>query len=164
MRDFGLGTALHNHQFLIRRSAVFFHEPSRDSLDGKIPSPNSSFLPPNVATHFESETRKGGFREQGTCWQHFEIRRFQPPEVYDPVLVILEMLSDGKAARCGSLTATSALGYQSPEEFEQAADSEAMSRGATMSFFRHREIYRSDGKRWNTRKPAGAGSPRPSYR
>ena len=34
----------------------------------------------------------------------------------------------------------SALGYQSPEEFEQTAD--MVSTGATMSFFRHKEIYR----------------------
>jgi hypothetical protein len=53
----------------------------------------------------------------------------------------------------------SALGYQSPEEFEQAADSEGTLTGATMSFFRHREIYRSDVRRWKTGKPTGAGSP-----
>jgi putative transposase len=35
----------------------------------------------------------------------------------------------------------SALGYQSPEEFEQTA-TEAVSLGASMSFFRHEEIYR----------------------
>jgi putative transposase len=34
----------------------------------------------------------------------------------------------------------SALGYQSPGEFEQAAGSEAMAMGAAMSFFRHKEI------------------------
>jgi len=39
----------------------------------------------------------------------------------------------------------SALGYRSPEEFEQAVGPENTSRGATMSFFRHTEIYRSDG-------------------
>ena len=39
----------------------------------------------------------------------------------------------------------SALGYRPPEEFEQAANSGATSQGATMSFFRHEEIYRSDG-------------------
>jgi transposase InsO family protein len=38
----------------------------------------------------------------------------------------------------------SALGYRSPEEFEAAAGSGVDSQGATMSFFRHREIYRSD--------------------
>jgi putative transposase len=39
----------------------------------------------------------------------------------------------------------SSLGYQPPEQFEQAADSATTSRGATLSFFRHEEIYRSDG-------------------
>jgi putative transposase len=53
----------------------------------------------------------------------------------------------------------SALGYHSPEEFEQAAGYEAFSVGATMSFFRHAEIYRSDRKRRRRRKPAEAGSP-----
>ena len=38
----------------------------------------------------------------------------------------------------------SALGYRPPEEFEQAASSATTSQGATMSFFRHPEIYRSD--------------------
>jgi len=53
--------------------------------------------------------------------------------------------------------ATLGLGYQSPEEFEQAADLPAT--GATMSFFRHTEIYRSDGRRWKRRKPAAVGFP-----
>jgi putative transposase len=39
----------------------------------------------------------------------------------------------------------SALGYRSPEEFEQAVEWEAASAGATMSFFRHKEIFRFDG-------------------
>jgi hypothetical protein len=51
----------------------------------------------------------------------------------------------------------SALGYQSPEEFEKAA--EACSLGASMSFFRHSEIYRSDGRRWKRRKPTVIGFP-----
>ncbi len=51
----------------------------------------------------------------------------------------------------------SALGYQSPEEFEQAARADSL--GATMSFFRHQEIYRSDGRGRKTRKPTEAGSP-----
>ena len=38
----------------------------------------------------------------------------------------------------------SALGYRPPEEFEQALDSTINSAGATMSFFRHEEIYRPD--------------------
>jgi putative transposase len=39
----------------------------------------------------------------------------------------------------------SALGYRSPEEFEQAVELEAACTGATMSFFRQKEIFRSDG-------------------
>ena len=49
----------------------------------------------------------------------------------------------------------SALGYLPPEEFEQAADAGATSTGARMSFFRHAEIYRSDGER----EPTQASSP-----
>ena len=51
----------------------------------------------------------------------------------------------------------SALGYRPPEEFEQTAGSAAQ--GATMSFFRHAEIYRSDVRRWKRRKPTGVGFP-----
>ena len=39
----------------------------------------------------------------------------------------------------------SALGYQSPEEFERQLESTATNAGATMSFFRHGEDYRPDG-------------------
>jgi putative transposase len=46
----------------------------------------------------------------------------------------------------------SALGYRSPEEFE--ALTEKTSLGATMSFWRHEKIYRSDN-----RKPAETGLP-----
>jgi len=53
----------------------------------------------------------------------------------------------------------SALGYRPPEEFEQAAQVEATSAGATMSFFRHQEIYRSDGQFLTDGKPTEAGSP-----
>jgi putative transposase len=49
----------------------------------------------------------------------------------------------------------SALGYLPPEEFEQAAQTGTTSAGATMSFFRHAEIYRSDRKK----EPTEAGSP-----
>ena len=38
----------------------------------------------------------------------------------------------------------SALGYRSPEEFEQQLEPAATSAGATMSFFRHGEDYRPD--------------------
>ena len=40
----------------------------------------------------------------------------------------------------------SALGYRSPEEFEQVCDSGKQAAGATMSFFRHEEVYRSDSR------------------
>jgi len=53
----------------------------------------------------------------------------------------------------------SALGYRPPEEFEQAGQVEATSAGATMSFFRHQEIYRSDGQFLIDGKPTEAGSP-----
>jgi putative transposase len=53
----------------------------------------------------------------------------------------------------------SALGYRPPEEFEQAAGPETVSRGATMSFFRHREIYQSDVASNAKGKPAETGSP-----
>ena len=38
----------------------------------------------------------------------------------------------------------SALGYKTPEEFEQAATATTVAAGATMSFFRHGEAYRPD--------------------
>jgi transposase InsO family protein len=38
----------------------------------------------------------------------------------------------------------SALGYRSPEQFEREASTTVNSAGATMSFFRHGEIYQSD--------------------
>lgn len=38
----------------------------------------------------------------------------------------------------------SALGYRPPEEFEQVQHDSAKTRSASMSFFRHAEIYRSD--------------------
>lgn len=53
----------------------------------------------------------------------------------------------------------SALGYRSPEEFEQAAKTTTTPDGATMSFFRHKEIYRYDEKRLIEGKPPGDGSP-----
>ena len=48
----------------------------------------------------------------------------------------------------------SALGYRPPEEFEQAGEPGAASAGATMSFFRHEEIYR-----WNGETKPGNGEP-----
>ncbi len=54
----------------------------------------------------------------------------------------------------------SALGYRPPEEFEQEASPGINSAGATVSFFRHKEIYQSDvgsnssGERPKSRPPA----------
>jgi putative transposase len=53
----------------------------------------------------------------------------------------------------------SALGYRPPEEFEQAASPATVSQGASMSFFRHREIYQSDVASNAKGKPAETGSP-----
>ena len=56
----------------------------------------------------------------------------------------------------------SALGYRPPAEFEQneqTATPGAGSQGATMSFFRHREIFQSDVGLKTEREPAKAGSP-----
>jgi transposase InsO family protein len=53
----------------------------------------------------------------------------------------------------------SALGYLPPEEFEQAAQIKATSAGASMSFFRHAEIYRSEGEALKNGKPTEADSP-----
>jgi hypothetical protein len=53
----------------------------------------------------------------------------------------------------------SALGYQPPEEFEQAASSATASQGATMSFFRHPEIFRSDVRFSIDGEPTEACSP-----
>jgi transposase InsO family protein len=53
----------------------------------------------------------------------------------------------------------STLGYRPPEEFEQAASSAIPSQGATMSFFRHPEIFRSEvGLRING-EPTEVSSP-----
>jgi transposase InsO family protein len=53
----------------------------------------------------------------------------------------------------------SALGYRPPEEFEQIAHPATTSLGATMSFFRHEEIYRSDVRSTGKGDPAQTGSP-----
>jgi transposase-like protein len=56
----------------------------------------------------------------------------------------------------------SALGYRPPEEFEQEASPGISSAGATMSFFRHKEIYQSDvggnssGERPKSRPPGSS--------
>ena len=52
----------------------------------------------------------------------------------------------------------SALGYRPPVEFELTAATETTSSGATMSFFRHAEIFPSDAG-LQTEEPAETGSP-----
>ena len=53
----------------------------------------------------------------------------------------------------------SALGYKPPEEFEQSVAPGPTSQGAALSFFRHREIYRSDVASKVEGEPAETGSP-----
>jgi len=53
----------------------------------------------------------------------------------------------------------SALGYRPPEEFEQAIERDAISTGATMSFFRHKEIFRSDVNSLPSGETAETSSP-----
>jgi len=53
----------------------------------------------------------------------------------------------------------SALDYRPPVEFEQAVNPATSSQGATMSFFRHEEIFRSDVGSRMEREPAETGSP-----
>jgi putative transposase len=53
----------------------------------------------------------------------------------------------------------SALGYKPPEEFEQTATPATTSQGATMSFFRHAEIFRSDVGSKTEGEPGETGSP-----
>jgi putative transposase len=53
----------------------------------------------------------------------------------------------------------SALGYKPPEEFEQSVAPGPTSQGATLSFFRHEEIYRSDVGSKTEGEPAETGSP-----
>ena len=55
----------------------------------------------------------------------------------------------------------SALGYRPPEEFEQAfqISPATPAPGPTLSFFRHREIYRCDGERLAKGRPPDDGPP-----
>ena len=53
----------------------------------------------------------------------------------------------------------SALGYRPPEEFEQAVEPNATSAGATMSFFMHKEIFRSDVDSFESGETAEIASP-----
>jgi hypothetical protein len=53
----------------------------------------------------------------------------------------------------------SALGYKPPEEFEQSVTPGPTSQGATLSFFRHKEIFRSDVGSRTEGEPTETGSP-----
>ena len=53
----------------------------------------------------------------------------------------------------------SALGYKPPAEFEQSVADGPTSQGATLSFFRHEEIFRSDVVSKTKGEPAETGSP-----
>ena len=53
----------------------------------------------------------------------------------------------------------SALGYRSPEEFERDASTTVNSAGATMSFFRHGEIYQSDVRNDRNREQPNSRPP-----
>lgn len=53
----------------------------------------------------------------------------------------------------------SALGYLPPEEFEQVLAASATSQAAKMSFFRHEEIFQSDGGSTVQGEPAETGPP-----
>ena len=55
----------------------------------------------------------------------------------------------------------SALGYRPPEEFEQLAAQGAESGAATMSFFRHGEIYRWNQEQGNGEPPSANSPPHP---
>lgn len=52
----------------------------------------------------------------------------------------------------------SALGYRSPEGFEQSIGPVANPEGATVSFLRHEEIFQSDGSKSLGREPPEGGS------
>jgi transposase InsO family protein len=76
------------------------------------------------------------------------MRTLKREEIYANTYVDLEHLRTNIAAfieqyynRC---RLHSALGYQSPDEFEQQLEATVASAGATMSFFRHGEDYRND--------------------
>ena len=61
---------------------------------------------------------------------------------FEHLLVNIEAFIEQYYNRC---RLHSALGYRPPEEFEREANTAVNSAGATMSFFRHGEIYQSDG-------------------
>jgi hypothetical protein len=74
------------------------------------------------------------------------IKTLKREEIYANEYRDLEHLRENIAAFIDSyynrVRLHSALGYKPPEKFEQGTNPVTMSQGATMSFFRHEEIYR----------------------
>ena len=74
----------------------------------------------------------------------------------DHLRVNIEAFIDQYYNRC---RLHSALGYRTPEEFEHSSARDTSAAGATMSFFRHEEIYRSDDGLFTNGEPTEASSP-----
>jgi putative transposase len=53
----------------------------------------------------------------------------------------------------------SALSYQSPDDFEHSFEPAVIPRGVKVSFFRHGEIFQSDGREASGKKPPEGGFP-----
>ena len=91
------------------------------------------------------------------------IKTLKREEIYANEYRDLEHLRENRAAFLNEyynrVRLHSALGYRPPEEFEQTVASEVTSQGATMSFFRHREIFQSDVGLKTKGKPAETGCP-----
>ena len=89
----------------------------------------------------------GGVRDLNTAACESFMKTLKREEIYANTYVDLEHLRTNIEGfieqyynRC---RLHSALGYQSPDEFEQQLDATVASAGATMSFFRHGEDYRN---------------------
>jgi putative transposase len=93
-----------------------------------------------------SMSRPGNPYDNASCESFFKTLKHE--EIYaaqyrdlDDLRVNIEEFIERYYNRC---RLHSALGYRPPEEFEQAVRTETTSLSATMSFFRHEKIYRSD--------------------
>ena len=75
--------------------------------------------------------------------------------------IVITCVRTSKTSSSATTTAAGSIqrsGYRPPQEFEQAQASGG-NNGPTMSFFRHAEIYRSDGGFLIDEKPTEAGFP-----